>query len=90
MILYKCNICKNIFDESEKVEIHKSGTYENDYGVASLFDNLTQYDNVESACPFCRNTDFVKGYVCRECGKFVKSTYDDIRCDDCFSKGDKK
>ena len=45
--MYRCNKCKEIFDE---LEIEKT-TYESYYGVASQFDNSTPLTLYK--CPIC-------------------------------------
>lgn len=50
--MYKCSRCDEVFEEPIKIET----TYEDFYGVANLFNNLTtmRYD----ACPYCESGEF--------------------------------
>ena len=83
-----CNECGEVFPHHELQEIEEHGCYESDYGVYSQFDSHNYYDYCYKCCPYCNSTDFEEGYVCQECGKFVKFFEDDKYgiCYDCSSK----
>ena len=82
----KCDICGQYFTNDEIVVIHEKGCYETDYGVEPDFTGYHYYTNEKEVCPFCRNSSFKKGSICKICEKFVPYdlSNDDYICDDCY------
>ena len=79
--MYKCNICKTIFDEPESRKI----CLEVEYGVASLFDNMN-YAYI-SVCPVCDSNDFEEVEQCLKCGGYYnKYKIENDICEECKEK----